>query len=232
MVGSATEPDAQTGLARTEPVKSYQDILDTTGTIAAKETMLRYFRNQLKCSANGKDPILFDDMGTTAHTGHRCGNTDNVRQFSTLAPATARSPFARGVEPSPLQRNDLADPFFPIRWCFQIDRHTQTFLTTCSMDQPDLSQKARVLRRFDNDREALECRRWALTNVPDALINLFAARYSDMNRALPSGVISSLSVEDRSGRSQGSQGAAQPPLDKKRALMNERRDGRFTAIPV
>jgi hypothetical protein len=59
---------------------------------------------------------------------------------------------------------------------------------------------------------------------------LLAARYRDMIRTLPSGVISSLSVEDRSDRSQGSQGAAQPPPDKKRAIMNEKRNGRFTAI--
>jgi hypothetical protein len=36
----------------------------------------------------------------------------------------------------------LADPLFSIRWCYQIDRHTQT---AYSMDPPDLHKKRESL---------------------------------------------------------------------------------------
>jgi hypothetical protein len=47
--------DAQSGLARTKPVKSYQDIFEAVGTIAAKETIQGFFHHQLKCHATISD---------------------------------------------------------------------------------------------------------------------------------------------------------------------------------
>jgi hypothetical protein len=59
------------------------------------------------------------------------------------------------------------DPVFPIKWCYQIDRHIQDYLTACSMDPPDLSLSAKILLRFGNDCESLEARLWNSGSVPD-----------------------------------------------------------------
>jgi hypothetical protein len=114
------------------------------------------------------------------------------------------------------------DPVFPIKWCYQIDRHIQDYLTACSMDPPDLSLSAKILLRFGNDCESLEARLWNSGSVPKNLIHLLDQR-REMHRSLPPGL-------DEAGRSHGWQSSGQPPAEKRRVVTNENRDGRFSAI--